>query len=135
MKLDDLANSLEQTAADGQIGTPVALRIYLRHADRDADGKEPAVAAILMGNRLFQSDPQRIVAQAADPGQTSVLVSYTSGATLFVTVECGLTAESTVQLLFIGNHGVANLEPAGWDPSRLEFDEREAAPLREQLLG
>ena len=117
MMLGELEQQLQQTVAEGRIGTPVALRVHLQSAG-DGTPVGDFVYAIFMARSLFGNPPERVMVRGDLHQQATALVTYASGATLVVSAGQCSGETSTIQLLLIGNHGIANLEPAlftgGW---------------------
>lgn len=106
-----LQQSIEQTVRTGQLGTIVSLRIFMSVTD-DADSQ--LAGWLSWATTLFGSDAAKLFASRDVTGrQTSVLCSLASGATISMTAV--LTPpddarEPTLQLLLIGQHGIARLQ-------------------------
>ena len=109
--LGELEQQLQKTVADGKIGTPVALRIHLQ-TPCEGTPKSDIVYAMFMARLLFEAPPERVMVRGDLEQQATALVTYASGATLFISAaRCGGEV-STIRLMLIGNHGIANFEPA-----------------------
>ncbi len=111
MTFEELANTLIGAAENGQVGTPVALRLHGRFSEPKAEPSAVLAAAIDLGDRLFGDSPARLMARGDTETQCmNALISYGGGATLFVT--CGAADRPSLHALLIGNHGIARLEGA-----------------------
>ncbi|TWU11337.1 hypothetical protein CA54_01440 [Symmachiella macrocystis] len=133
MTLLELQPKLQQAVANGQIGSPVALRVYLKSSDTDADLQSGGVTAIGMARELFDSPPARLMVRGDLQRQATVLVTCVSGATLFATLEGGTVESSSIHLTLIGNHGIANLEKVDWSPAALPEESPASIRWRQAL--
>jgi hypothetical protein len=129
----ELQAKLRQAVADGQVGTPVALRVHLKSSRADEDLQASCVTAMRMARELFDSPPARLMVRGEWERQATVLVTYASGATLFATLERGTVESSRFQLTLIGNHGIAHLEPAEWMPASPSEESPESTRWRKSL--
>ncbi|WP_339908736.1 hypothetical protein [Symmachiella dynata] len=133
MTLLELQPKLRQAVAQGQIGSPVALRVYLKSSHTDADLQSGCITAMGMARELFDSPPARLMVRGDLQRQATVLVTCTSGATLFATLEGGTVKSSSIQLTLVGNHGIANLESASWTPAEPPEESPESTRWRQAL--
>lgn len=133
MTLDDLKQCLRQTVSGGQVGTPVALRLNLQLSEGTTDILARMAAVVVAANEIFAGVPKRLMVQGGIGCQMTVLASYETGETLFVTVGAGVARQSSVRLLLIGNHGVANLDGLELDQPVAESVNPEEQHWRELL--
>jgi hypothetical protein len=109
--LDDLQTALSDTLATGKIGTPVSLRLHLQLTEPDADLFAAMSAVMQMIEPVFSSSSARLRArQDADARQLNVLLDYTNGETVLLTLGRGCAKQPSLNLLVVGNHGVVRLE-------------------------
>ncbi|QDU43360.1 hypothetical protein Mal52_18320 [Symmachiella dynata] len=133
MTLLELQPKLQQAVANGQIGSPVALRVYLKSSRTDADLQSGCITAMGMARELFDSPPARLMVRGDLQRQATVLVTCASGTTLFATLESGTVESSSIQLTLVGNHGIANLESAEWTPAEPSKETPESTRWRQAL--
>lgn len=133
MTLEELQAKLRLAVAEGRIGSPVALRMHLNSGRADEDLQSHVLATMRMARELFDSLPERLMVRGDFDRQATVLVTYASGATLFATLNRAAVDSSNIQLLLIGNHGIANLEPAEWIPESLPEESTAALQWRNSL--
>jgi hypothetical protein len=85
----------------------------------------PAVIGGLlrMLSPVFDEPPARVRARKhADAQQWNLLLQTATGRTIFLTIGCGGAKASSLDLLVIGNHGIAQLQGADdfdWEPETM----------------
>ncbi|MEX1229505.1 MAG: hypothetical protein WEB58_04655 [Planctomycetaceae bacterium] len=107
-----LQRSVEQTVRDGRLGTIVSLRVLMSAGDRPI---EQLAGWLTWSETVFGCETGKVFASTDRGGrQLSVLVSLSSGATLSLTAitypPASDTPAHTLQLLLIGQHGIARLQ-------------------------
>ncbi len=109
---NSLKESVEEAVRDGHLGAIVALRVLMSAGDRPV---EQLSHWLDWGTKLFACENGKLFA-SQDPtgGQISLLLTLTTGATISLTAvrSSGRPNESTstLQLLLMGQHGVARLQ-------------------------
>lgn len=107
---DDLSRAVTAALETGKIGTPVAMRLYVRCADDSIDPAAVLNAAASLAGAIFSASPQNLTARfSEDRRQLNVLLGYADGQTLLLSV-IGDVAGDGCDLLLIGNHGIVRLE-------------------------
>ncbi|MDA0834010.1 MAG: hypothetical protein O2955_02435 [Planctomycetota bacterium] len=110
--LTSLYKSVEQTVKSGRLGTIVSLRVLMSTKSRPV---EQLAIWLEWTGKLFDSSTGKLYAsQDAGGRQISVLASLASGATISLTAVSYSSVDdepaNTLQLLLIGQHGIARLE-------------------------
>ncbi len=117
MTLADLERTLREVLNTGQLGEPVALRVF---ATRPEIGNAPAnlTGLCLPLIRLIAPETQgRVLArQHQNKNQCSVHWTSSQGRTVFLTGVS--TMQASFQVLLVGNHGITRLtgEPLWEEP-------------------
>ena len=111
MQLADLEQTLLQAVAADRIGTPVAFRLHAQLAEPESDLAGICAAGLQVAEKLLGARSSRLFAQQNSGGnQWQILVNYSSGATVSLTVGRGISTQNRVNGLVVGNHGIARLE-------------------------
>jgi len=139
--LAELRQTLDDALGGGSVGVPVAARIHCQLDDPQCDllAGLASLLALAEGALSPERAARLFARHSDDPRQLSVLVSYSSGQTSFVTIGCGAAAEPALHLLLVGNRGVVRLEgaeqfdPAGGPPTRGDDLKRWRRPVERSL--
>jgi len=111
MTFDDLSERIAPAVVSGKIGTPVSLRMHVQLAESRADLVQALANAMHVAESVFAVEPVTLVARRnSNESQLNVLVSYTHGQVVMLTVGRGSADSSSLHLLLIGNRGVVRLE-------------------------
>ena len=115
MTFEDLRRTVLETVNAGRIGTPVALRWHLFSSEQ-SDRLPGLLAGLALGEEVFATQAVRLACRASHANrQTSLLCQFPAGQTLLATSVCGCGPDRKLQLLVVGNHGIARLEDGPWD--------------------
>jgi len=139
--LAELRQALADALGDGRVGVPVAARIHCQLDDPQCDllAGLASLLALSEGALSPERGARLFARYGDDPRQLSVLVSYASGQTSFVTIGCGAAADPALHLLLVGNRGIVRLEgaeqfdPAGEPPARGDDLKRWRRPVEQSL--
>ncbi len=105
-----LKQSVEEAVRDGHLGTIVALRVLMSAGDHPV---EQLSHWLDWSTKLFACEKGKLFASQDPTGrQISLLLTLATGATISLTTvrSSGRSNESTLQLLLMGQHGVARLQ-------------------------
>ncbi len=107
----ELERALAETVATQKLGTIVSLRVHLQQSSDDAEVHRSLAALLSMVQPTLDMSAGKLCAQCDETGrQLSVLVENTAGRTLFATICQAGIDRPTINLILVGNHGIARLE-------------------------
>ena len=113
MTIDDVRESLAAALKGGQLGTPCSLRARLQMAQPAADLLRSQEALATLAAPWLPAGVMTLYARrAAADQELSVLAVHERGPTVFLTAGRGAARGSTLDVLLVGNHGIARLEGA-----------------------
>jgi hypothetical protein len=122
MTLGDLEHTLGSVLKSGQIGSPVALRIHATLPEGDLELRK-VIGVFTTLIRLVADDSQGQLRARQHPSgrQVSVLWNDVNGRTVFISVMSAPMAQQGLQVLVVGNHGIARLSGGElWNVPNLE---------------
>lgn len=114
MTFTDLRHTLQNVVDTGKLGTPVSMRVHLQLPGKQGDASAALSSVLAMLAPCLNEEPAELQSRRhARHAQTSVLLQTPGGKTVFVTIGFGSANQTSLNLLVVGNHGIAQLEGAG----------------------
>ncbi|MBW3543757.1 MAG: hypothetical protein KY476_26210 [Planctomycetes bacterium] len=136
MTFDDLKAAIDKVLSAGRIGTPVSVRVHVQIARADAVPPYGGLAAAMrLADRVFDAEPCEVTARRADGTvHLNVLAGYPRGRTALVSIAFAADADPRLDLLVIGNHGIARLEGGELFDGLCAADDHMQSPFWQQLV-
>ncbi len=131
MNCAELKQALSDAMNTGKLGTPVAVRVHVQLASPTFAAPSCGLTGVIDGvlqmlSPVFCEPLSSLrVRRHNEVEQWTVLLQSSTGKTVCITVGCGCRASDSLELLVVGNHGIARLHGGGGDV--LEW-ETEAKP-------
>jgi hypothetical protein len=120
MDLTQLRNALGQAVTTGKLGTPVSARVHVQFAEAACELPAVIGGVLRVLSPAFDEPPARVRARKhAGAEQWNLLLQTATGRSIFLTIGCGSATTSSLDLLIIGNHGIAQLQGGDdfdWQP-------------------